>query len=483
MGEETAVELTRETVGSTGQASGGHLEVLRYLGDPERVRRKRTGRGKTLFGAGYHLDRPEKLLQVVVPDDHRKGHTWVFGTTRSGKTRLMEAMIEQDIRKGYDVLVIDPKGDIPLFSKIFQVAWASERLHQLMLFTPIFPRHSVELDPLRHFEMPEELVGHITSGVRTGNEPYFESVAYEISLIIVQALLLKANHQGVAPHFNLNDVRRFVPREGLERLMGDISYIQTEDAARLAETLRGILAKPADYFAKISSTLSVALNELTEGNIGQVMGRARQNAFIECLEKRRGAILVAQLGSMLTKRASYTAGKAILSTVQAYVGRRFASGEMLDPPLAVYIDEAQSVLYQGVEELFAKAGGANVWISGFCQSVNQLFAEITEERGRTILDNCNTKTFLRVSDADTALYVSEHLGDKEVFLPIIGMGMHNISLRDDIQERVRPTEILNLAPREFFLMTYTGAYRGKTVDVEPAKIEIVFPQVGAERDA
>jgi type IV secretory pathway TraG/TraD family ATPase VirD4 len=208
-----------------------------------------------------------------------------------------------------------------------------------------------------------------------------------------------------------------------------------------------------------------------------VLGRARENKFVSRLEEGRGVILVVQLGALLTKRAAYTAAKVILSTVQAFVGRRFASNELLDPPLAVYLDEAQSVLYQGVEELFAKAGGANVYLSGFCQSINQLFSEITEERGRTVLDNCNTKLFLRVADADTALYVSEHLGEQEVFLPIIGMGTHNISLRDDIQERVRPTEILNLAPREFFLLAPSGTYRGKTLDVGPAAIEIEFPRV------
>ena len=52
--------------------------------------------------------------------------------------------------------------------------------------------------------------------------------------------------------------------------------------------------------------------------------------------------------------------------------------------------------YQGIEDLFAKAGGAGVYIDGYCQSISQLHAEVGEDRADTILDNCNTKLFMRV---------------------------------------------------------------------------------------
>ncbi|MCP4339121.1 MAG: conjugal transfer protein TraG, partial [Desulfobulbaceae bacterium] len=90
----------------------------------------------THVGTGIHLDRPETIVDLGFPDGFRKGHFWCFGTTRVGKTRLMEHIIEQDISKGYSVVAIDPKGDIDLFSKITQLAEATGRLHDLMLITP-----------------------------------------------------------------------------------------------------------------------------------------------------------------------------------------------------------------------------------------------------------------------------------------------------------------------------------------------------------
>ena len=113
----------------------------------------------TEYGEDINLDHPNDIINLRVPDSDRKGHSWCFGTTRVGKTRLLENIIEQDIRKGYSVVAVDPKGDIDLFSKITQIAVETGRIADLMLVTPIFPEYSAILDPLSSYYMPEELVG------------------------------------------------------------------------------------------------------------------------------------------------------------------------------------------------------------------------------------------------------------------------------------------------------------------------------------
>jgi len=50
---------------------------------------------KTILGLGYSMDEPTKKTVISIPDDVRKGHFWCFGTTRVGKTRLIEGMVEQ----------------------------------------------------------------------------------------------------------------------------------------------------------------------------------------------------------------------------------------------------------------------------------------------------------------------------------------------------------------------------------------------------
>ena len=54
----------------------------------------------------------DKMKDVVIsiPDRERSGHLGVFGTTRIGKTRLIENIVEQDIKKGYNVVDHRPEG-------------------------------------------------------------------------------------------------------------------------------------------------------------------------------------------------------------------------------------------------------------------------------------------------------------------------------------------------------------------------------------
>ena len=428
------------------------------------------------LGIGVNLDKPETISSISYPDSYRKGHFWCFGTTRVGKTRCMENIIEQDIRKGYSVVVIDPKGDAALFSKIVQVAFETGRHEDLMLINPIFPQYSATLDPLSSYYMVEELVAHITAGVTVGRDPYYYSVAYEISLLVVQSLIMLARATGHTPSFNLSDIKNNIGHEDLASLKEKLDYIEDPEAEQLARDLDKILSTPAEFNSKVGSSLRVALTELTSGNIGKIIGHAEEDRFIERLEAGKGVILVAQLGSLLTKKAAYSAGKVLISMIQAFVGRRYSCDKHVAPPLALHIDEAQSVLYHGIEDLFAKAGGAGIFIHGYCQSISQLYSEIGQDRANTILDNCNTKLFMRVPDTKTAQYVSTHLGEKRTYSPIISLG-GGLSIRETEDTRIKHTEVLNLMERQFFLTTYSGVYRGRTKDVSDASIKVVFPDI------
>lgn len=438
--------------------------------------RKNTRECRVELGTGINLETPETIVPISYPDRYRKGHFWCFGTTRVGKTRCMENIIEQDIRKGYSVVAIDPKGDADLFSKIVQVAFATGRQEDLMLINPIFPQYSATLDPLASYYMVEELVAHITAGVAVGKDPYYYSVAYETSLLVVQSLIMLARATGQKSSFNLSDIKNNIGHEDLAGLKEKLDYIDHPEAEQLSRDLGKILMTPAEFNSKVGSSLRVALTELTSGNIGRIIGHAEEDRFIERLEAGKQVILVVQLGSLLTKRAAYSAGKVLVSMIQAFVGRRYSSDKRVIPPLALHIDEAQSVLYHGIEDLFAKAGGAGIFIHGYCQSLSQLYAEIGQDRANTILDCCNTKLFMRVPDSKTAKYVSTHLGEKRTYSPIISLG-GGLSIRETEETRIKHTEVLHLAPRQFFLTTYGGVYRGVTKDVSEASIKVVFPDI------
>jgi len=425
-------------------------------------------------GAALEGNREAESLPITIPDSDREGHIFTMGATRSGKTRLAEAMIEHDIREGRNILWIDPKGDNAIFSKIVAVAGETGREDDLMFFSPVFPGHSVKIDPLSHYFMPEEVVNHVVSGVRVREEFYF-NIAYEVTLVVVQSLILISRSTGERPVFTFRRIKENVGYKELEGLRDQVAEIEGPEARETLMNLDQILSSPHDYFSKVSSSLRTVITSLSSGSVGEIMGKDSTNRFIERLEAGKGVILVVQTGSLLTRKTAHIMARVLLSMVQSFVGRTLGSHKKIDPPLAVYADEASNVLYFGIDDLFNKAGGAGVWLCMLTQSMQDLVAELGSAHAAKILDNTNTKIVFRVNDPNTASYASRMAGKRKRFSPVMSFG-GGLSVRQVEEDRIAPERFMRLGRREFYAFTFDGIYRGRTLDVRSCE-EIRFPEI------
>lgn len=431
----------------------------------------------TVIGRGYKLgDRnPDKLQDIKFEDASRKAHLFVFATTRTGKTRLIENMIEQDIRKGYNVVVIDPKIDNDLFSKVYQTALKTERLHEMMLLSPITPQYSIKINPLSHFYMAEEPINTIMAGVPSGDE-FFYGVALETSTVVVLALLMIKKFEKDSSPLTFQEVAEKVDYKSLTDLKDTIKKIKDPEQPQLLAKMEQILSSPQDYFAKVSNTLRVTLTQMTMGNVGKIIGNVESNAFVDRLEKGEGSILYVQTGSMLTKKTADILAKVVISMIQSVAGRYFASGKVLPVPLCLYIDEMSNAVYPGVEDLFNKGGGANIYITGLTQSMADIIAELGEDRARKLFDNTNTKIFGRVNDMKSAELIAKYGGVINRSTSIFN-SEGGITAREVEEQRIKPEEVLRLKPREIFYFGFEGEYRGKTAPVAGAEVKVRMPKI------
>lgn len=449
--------------------------------NPYHISDKQLAKNETILGEGYDLGvAPQNRRRIVLgfPDADRSGHFWGFGSTRVGKTRVMENMIEQDIHKGYSVLVIDPKGDHALFSKIVQCAFETGRQDDLLLITPLHPEYSAHFDPLSHHYIIEELESHIISGVKEGKEPFFADVAHSVSLVIVEALDLLARHEGHVTSIKLREVRDYISLGMFKELKSQVAGIDNpdlrDDVENVVNNLTRIMA--SENFNKITNSLAVTLQELTSGNLGKIVGNATDNRLITRLEEGKRVIAIVQLGSLLTRKISWALGKIVLSSIQALAGRRYFYGKKnrLDPPLCVYMDEAGDILYPGIDILFSQGGGAAVWLHAFSQSLGQLFKALGQDAADIVLDNCNTKLFMRINNPAKAAEVSDYFGERKLFSPMFGTD-GALSFRETEEPLVRASKIMKMKIRQFFLKTYSGIYAGKTADVSPQFVDLIAP--------
>ncbi len=426
------------------------------------------------IGTGVCLDDPTKIIPIKLPDSHRKRHTFVFGTTGVGKTRLAELMVEQDIRAGKNIVFLDPKGDQQIFTKIFDIAQQCGRTEEMQLVTPIYPEYSAVIDPLAYYFMPDELVGHLVAGIKDGKEPFYRNIAKEVASAIITGNILIARAEGRPSLQNIDSVRQAIRRSSMEEMRQALERISDPEAQSIAGVIQDILESPQGYYEKVSSTLRTSLNELSTGNIGKIIGKAESNKFIERMEQGKGVIMVVHTGSMITRDAGETLGRVILSMIQSFVGRVYLSNrQKVKNGLSIYIDEAQSLFYKGVEDLFAKSGSAGVMVHAFAQSVNQLYAALDENEAKAILDNTNTKIFMRCTDAETSEYVVQHFGTKKVLSTIYNPAQ--ITTREVEEDVLRIQDILSLKAQDFYLMTFSGRHRGKVSTVKESDLTIQFP--------
>lgn len=442
----------------------------------------RTGGMSPLYadvtGIGYGANMLDPVLTegiIYMPDSERGGHFGCMGTTRIGKTRVVESFVEQDIRKGFSVAVIDPKGDIELFSKITQVASECGRLGDVMLLSPVFPDQSVSLDPLADYYMEDELVHHVIAGIETGPTPFFKDIAREVTQVIVAGLIRLIRSQGGGVNINFMDVKQRVGYADLEQLKEALRAIPgTED---ICESIEKICHGPgmADHFAKVAGSLRTMLQALTFGNIGRVFGKARQNEFIRRLQDGQTVILVVQLGVLLTGDTGKIVARVFVSMIQTLVGRLCASGLRLSPPLCLHMDEGHNVLYRGVQELFNKCSAANVWINFYTQSNAQMEEAVGREVTRSIIDNLNTWMYMKVNHAETCQYVEDSSPLVEKQDPVVSAA-GAVTIRYVDERLVLRHRVSELEHRWFYLRSKGQWYKGKTLESSVSYCTVKFPR-------
>ncbi len=437
------------------------------------------------IGADKHV----KPTLLEMKEVERAGHFGCFGTTRIGKTSFMTHLSTQDIHSGNNVVVIDPKGDWFLFSHIVQAAVESGRLNDLMVITPIYPEHSLKIDPLSHYYMPDELVDHVVSAIRA-REEYFINVASEITTVVVLSLIALARSRGERARMNFYEIKQRITQERLTQLKSAIEPLLThpdEDVKKLVEdvveAVDQVLRSPADFFAKVTSSLRTTLTALTSSTTGKIIGKATTNEFVKRFEEGRGVILYCNTGNLLARRTANITGRVLLSMIHSTVGRFFASGRKLNPPLCLYIDEGHNVLYRGIQELFNKGGGAGVYIHFFTQSVAQMEDEIGADACQSILDNMNTQVFMRGNHEKTARFVEESTPLKKIQQPILSLsgGRMSMSLREIEERTVLKQKVLQLPPRWFYMKKEGRIYKGRTIDMEEPWLRVQFPLISGER--
>ena len=409
---------------------------------------------KTHIGWGYDLDfdKPFEIRPIYLTEKARNVHTAVAGNTGTGKTRMMEYIVEQDIRKGHAVLVIEPKGDRDFLARVIQVAKETGRLEDIIYVSPVYPELSDEFNPFSIYLVSEEIVSNVMSMLDSAQK-FFTDVQKAATLYIVEALRLIAIHN---PNFvfNFEVLSKYATHEGISKLREMLQAEIPSMKGELREEAESVLAKlkqveeeqEPKFFAEITAGLKVVLDILTMGNVAKIIGRAKENRFIEMIEKGKAPILIIQTQSLMIDDTSKLIAKVSMNIVKNLAGRFNARGEKFKVPLKVHIDEAARAMPPEIEDLLAMGRSVGVFMTFYFQSVNQFYDQLGEDKASAALDLIANFVIFRVQES-TAKYFSSLIGETDKKPNIIIGNDNNFMVTFQRGYLVEPEMLKNLPDR------------------------------------
>lgn len=373
------------------------------------------------------------------------GHTLLVGTTRVGKTRMMELLIGQAIIRNETVIIIDPKGDHALAENAKRICVAMGQPERFVYFHPAHPEKSTPIDPMRNWNRRTELASRVAALIpsETGADP-FAAFGWKVLNDIVNGLVatgvspnlvhMKRYIEGGADNLLLNTLRRhfidtvpewetrsssFVKKHRDRILEAYIDfYKQVAIHEAQSSDLDGLISTfehNRDHFQKMVASLIPILSMLTSEPLAVLLSPEfkigdQKHATDMAKIINNNQVLYLGLDSLADGTVGSAIGSIMLADLTAVAGDRYNYGISSNKPVNLFIDEAAEVINQPTIQLMNKGGGALFRVTIAAQTFADFPARLGDEnKARQVLANINNQIVLRVIDAETQQYIADSM--------------------------------------------------------------------------
>lgn len=400
-----------------------------------------------IHGIGMHEE-----TEIWLPLEHTAGHTLLVGTTRAGKTRVLDSIVAQAVDRGEPVLIWDPKGDKGLRDAAQKACIAAGRPNDFVYFHPAFPEKSWRIDPLANFSRETELATRIASLIasETTTDP-FTAFSQKILTNLVAAMLMvhtkptikllkhyvdsgpeklvvkasevffEKNYPGTWRDMAEEYVRKIKKNNDRELSVAYINFyrdvVMKDHQSMALDGIYSDFEHEKSHLGKMTASLSPVLTMLTAGPLGDLLSPNPEDHddlrpvtnFAQIIRNRQVCYL--GLDSLSDNMVGAALGSMFVSDLAAVSGNRYNYGDLNDlPAVNLIIDEAAELVSDKMIQLLNKSGGAKFRLTLATQTFADFAAKVgSAEKARQILGNLNNVIALRIIDADTQTYVTESL--------------------------------------------------------------------------
>lgn len=329
-----------------------------------------------------------KLLSTsqpaLFPESDRLTHTYVVGTTGSGKSELLKLMVHSYIlRPSYSsVVVLDPKGDLALQIGQFKENAGSDRLVYIDPalhpdFTPTLNPFDVEIRNEKEKRLvAQELLNALAEILKTESGAGFSLNMRSVLMPCIFALLDR-------PASSLRDLHRFMIAETNEDL---IDYAKAKGTDQMRSFFENEFDAPG--YKPTRHSLATKLNTLLITGTFADLTCGRTTIDLEQAMNDRKIVVFNLAKGSIGEDESAAFGKLVVALIQAYAQRKTTLPEHKRVPAHLVIDECQNFITQSIGVILEEARGMKVHMT-----LAQLAAGrgMSEELKRIVMGMTNVK--------------------------------------------------------------------------------------------
>ena len=337
---------------------------------------------------------------IIVPRDEMQ-HTIIAGTTRVGKTRLIELLVYQLIAAGEPVIVIDPKGDADLLNSIYAACVDCGKEKDFKYFSLAHTGNSSTFNPLSNYGSASDIADRVASIMPSGgdSEP-FVKFSWQV-LETIASVLIAINEP-----INLETLQKY-SLGGMQELvdlakekLSSLSYEVRGYAEKCIERLEEQASHPKDHFQKMITSLGPVLTALNSGDAGRLLNPEESDIhWQDVLEEKK--VCYFYLASMLKGQVAENVGKMVVQDFLYFIGELYAFSNP-SGRINLIIDEFYNVMFPGYVDILNKAGGAGVRVFLAMQTTSDIITQSSGSMAKQILGNINNKIYLRVPEKELA---------------------------------------------------------------------------------
>jgi len=329
--------------------------------------------------------------RVYVRAEALESHAYIVGATRTGKSRLLRLLIEQDIAGGHGLCVIDPHGDLyeELVTYLGTLPSGHPAIAQATLIDPTDGDWAVGFNPLEVSD-EEEIYPHVLELLTVFEKLWGDAWGARMEDLMRNSFITLAEHG-----LTLLEMPRLLTDPDFRSVL--VADLQSAEAKSYWENRFEPLAArtKAEW---IESTLNKVSTFVSDPWVRDMVGQ--QHSTIDLRKwMDEGRITLVNLAKGRLKKNSDLVGALLVSKIQEAALSRVNIRKKDRRPYRLYVDEFQHYATRSFEEILSEAGKYGLSIV----MANQTLVQLERTLLSSVLSNAMVQIYFRCNRQDAEI--------------------------------------------------------------------------------